>query len=185
MQYSTSANLQEQVIELNRILRAAESAKEKIVQLSYKYFFTRKWYERLFDPIRCKKLGTSAEEINQHLRDPFEERRRNQTPWSSDKRNREGTQKSRTTSLQFEAIRPSRNAQKDGIQLHRTVQRQQDEIYNLKKKIEELEAMRTQHEEQLNRLQQVPKDEVREQAEAEISDKAYFEENDRRSQRRR
>nr|CDJ88555.1 unnamed protein product [Haemonchus contortus] len=59
--------------------------------------------------------------------------------------------------------------------LHRTVQRQHDEIITLKQKIDKLEASKTQHEEQLHQHQQVLEETKRSEAQAEIPDKSYLE----------
>nr|CDJ87496.1 unnamed protein product [Haemonchus contortus] len=59
--------------------------------------------------------------------------------------------------------------------LQHTIQRQHDEIVALKQKIDELEAMRLQKEEQQRQLQQVLEQTKGREVEEEISDKAYLE----------
>uniref|UniRef100_A0A7I4YB64 Unconventional myosin-Va-like n=1 Tax=Haemonchus contortus TaxID=6289 RepID=A0A7I4YB64_HAECO len=166
---------QEQVIVLFRVLGAAEISKENIVQLSYKSFFTRKWYESLSDPVRCnnwiemqrrmtdisaipsknngelKRLGTVIREIKTEL--------------MKAERQIQG-------SKQYDQAETHKRM---AFTLRHTVQRQHDEIVALKQKIGELEAMKIQHEEQLRQLQQVLEQAKRREGEDEVPDKAYLE----------
>ncbi|KAK6765074.1 hypothetical protein RB195_025127 [Necator americanus] len=52
---------EEQVIILNRILRAASVAKEKIVRVASNYLLTSKWYAAQVDPVRLLEETGSAE----------------------------------------------------------------------------------------------------------------------------
>ncbi|KAK6017016.1 hypothetical protein OSTOST_17495 [Ostertagia ostertagi] len=162
----------EQVIALSRILRAAESAKEKIVQLSYKYFFTRKWYERLFDPARRNswlQMQRKTTNISEILSRSDEEIKRLGILIREIQRELTKAEGQVYNSKQYDQAETHKRM---AFALHRTVQRQQDEITELKQKIGELQAIKVQYEEKLNQQQQ---EEKREHTEAEISDKEYFE----------
>ncbi|XGW27378.1 hypothetical protein V3C99_007742 [Haemonchus contortus] len=150
---------QKQVIVLNKILRAAEMSKEKIVQLSYKYFLTRKWRVTDISAIlstnndELKRLGPVIREVETELIKA------------------EQQQQIHDSKLYDQA----ETHKKMAFTLQHTIQRQHDEIVALKQKIDELEAMRLQKEEQQRQLQQVLEQTKGREVEEEISDKAYLE----------
>ncbi|VDO35676.1 unnamed protein product [Haemonchus placei] len=168
---------QEQVIVLNKILRAAEMSKEKIVQLSYKYFLTRKWYESLSDPIRCNswiELQRRVTDISAILSTNNGELKRLGPvirEVETELIKAEQQQQIHDSKLYDQA----ETHKKMAFTLQRTIQRQHDEIVALKQKIDELEAMRLQKEEQQRQLQQVLEQAKGREVEEEISDKAYLE----------
>ncbi|XGW34438.1 hypothetical protein V3C99_018377, partial [Haemonchus contortus] len=164
---------QEQVIVLNRILRAAEMSK-KIVQLSYKYCFTRKWFESLSDPIQCNswiEMQRRMTDIAAILSKNNDELKRLSIVIREIETELMKAERQIQDSKQYDQAETHKRM---AFTLQHTVQRQHDEIVTLKQKIGELEAMRLQHEEQLRQLQQVLKP-ARRGAEEEISDKAYLE----------
>ncbi|PIO55256.1 hypothetical protein TELCIR_23358, partial [Teladorsagia circumcincta] len=163
---------QEQVIALNRILRAAESAKEKIVQLAYKYFFTRKWYGRLFDPNRRKswfQMQRRVTKISEILSRSDDEIKRLGALIEEIQKELMQAERKVHDSKQYDQVETHKRM---AYTLQRTVHRQRDEINDLKQKIVELEAIKAQYEDQLSQQQQVPEEQEKED---DISDNAYFE----------
>ncbi|XGW03478.1 hypothetical protein V3C99_015008 [Haemonchus contortus] len=165
---------QEQVIVLN-ILRAAEILKEKMVQLFYKYFFTRKWYESLSDPIRCNnwiELQRRVTDISAILSKNNDELKRLGIVIRGIETEFMKAQRQFRDSKQCDQAETNKRM---AFALQHTVQRQHDEIVALKQKTGGLEAMRLQHEEQQRQLQQVLEQAKRREVEEKISDKAHLE----------